>query len=196
MTVSQARPKPPEPTSKDECDNREKALALWREADDPRPTVVKLFFNSRALELDDDLAGEVLRWHPRIGAMLGLFRNILTGEPQAISRTFLDREGKKLGRKFLGPVAGAAIMLDAFEDALAGLHAGEGVESCQAARQLGLRPCWALGSAPAVAAFPILGGVGASIGSMSPKSASTSFAAIRASGCLQRRAMNMRRSCG
>jgi hypothetical protein len=159
MTASQARPKPPEPTSKDEGDNREKALALWRVGDDPRPTVVKLYLNSRALELDDDLAGEVLRWHPRIGAMLGLFRNILTGEPQAISRTFLDREGKKLGRKFLGPVAGAAVMLDPFDEVTTGLHIGEGVETCMAARQLGLRPCWALGSAPAVAAFPILGGV-------------------------------------
>jgi Toprim domain-containing protein len=29
-----------------------------------------------------------------------------------------------------------------------------------AARWLGLRPAWALGSAPAVAAFPVLGGVG------------------------------------
>ena len=62
--------------------------------------------------LGDDLAGDVMRWHPRIGAMLALFRNIVTGEPQAISRTFLDREGRKIERKFLGPVGGAAIMLD------------------------------------------------------------------------------------
>lgn len=158
-TPALARGRPAAGPATDNGDNREKALALWREGDDPRPTVVKLYLNSRALELDDDLAGEVLRWHPRIGAMLGLFRNILTGEPQAISRTFLDREGKKLGRKFLGPVAGAAIMLDAFDEVLEGLHAGEGVETCMAARQLRLRPCWALGSAPAVAAVPVLGGV-------------------------------------
>jgi putative DNA primase/helicase len=37
------------------------------------------------------------------------------------------------------------------------LHVGEGVETCMAARQLGLRPTWALGSAGAVAAFPVLG---------------------------------------
>jgi Toprim domain/CHC2 zinc finger len=158
-TPTLARGRPAAEPSTDNGDNREKALALWREGDDPRPTVVKLYLNSRTLELDDDLAGEVLRWHPRIGAMLALFRNILTGEPQAVSRTFLDREGKKLGRKFLGPVWGAAIMLDAFDEVLGGLHAGEGVETCMAARQLGLRPCWALGSAPAVAAFPVLGGV-------------------------------------
>jgi hypothetical protein len=154
-----SRGRPATEPSTDNGDNREKALALWREGDDPRPTVVKLYLNNRALELDDDLAGEVLRWHPRIGAMLALFRNIHTGEPQAISRTFLDGEGKKLGRKFVGPVAGAAIMLDAFEDVCEGLHAGEGVETGMAARRLGLRPCWALGSAPAVAAFPVIDGL-------------------------------------
>jgi hypothetical protein len=122
------------------------ALVLWREGVDPRPTVVKLYLNRRALDLGDDLAGEVLRWHPRIGAMLALFRNVLTGEPQAVSRTFLDREGRKLGRKFLGPVAGTAVMLDAFDIVLEGLHIGEGVETCMAARRLGLRPCWALGA--------------------------------------------------
>lgn len=164
LTGDEARPAPArvKPTlapSTDNGDNREKALALWGEGDGPRGTLVERYLFARELGLDDGLAGEVLRWHPRIGAMLALFRNILTGEPQAVSRTFLDREGKKLGRKFLGPVWGAAVMLDAFDEVLGGLHAGEGVETCMAARQLGLRPCWALGSAPAVAAFPVLGGV-------------------------------------
>ena len=107
--------------------------------------------------LGDDVAGDVLRWHPRIGAMLALFRNIQTGEPQAISRTFLDREGRKIERKFLGPVAGAAIMLDSFDLVTTGLHVGEGVETCMAARQLGLRPCWALGSRGRRRGFPDTG---------------------------------------
>jgi hypothetical protein len=143
----------------DHTDNSEKAFALWREGVDPRGTSAERYLNSRALELDVDIASEVLRWHPPTGALMALFRNVLTGEAQAISRIFLDREGKKLGRKFLGPVAGAAIMLDPFEDGLEGLHVGEGVETCLAARQLRLRPCWALGSAPAVAAFPVLSGI-------------------------------------
>jgi hypothetical protein len=42
---------------------------------------------------------------------------------------------------------------------LAGLHIGEGVETCMAARQLGLRPCWALGSKSAIGGFPVLAGV-------------------------------------
>jgi putative DNA primase/helicase len=36
---------------------------------------------------------------------------------------------------------------------------GEGVESCLSARQLGLRPTWALGSTSNIAAFPVLSGI-------------------------------------
>jgi hypothetical protein len=42
---------------------------------------------------------------------------------------------------------------------LAGLNAAEGVETALAARRLGLRPARALGSAGAIAAFPVLLGV-------------------------------------
>jgi putative DNA primase/helicase len=135
------------------------ALALWLEGIDSRGTVVERYLNGRGLELGEDTAGHVLRWHPRIGAMLALFRSVLTGEPRAISRTFLDSEGKKLGRKFLGPVLGAAVMLDPFDCVTHGLFIGEGVETCMAARQLNLRPVWALGSSGGVKAFPILSGV-------------------------------------
>ena len=135
------------------------ALAVWRESADPRGTLAETYLRSRDLELGDDIAGEVLRWNPRLGAMIALFRNVLTDAPQAVSRTYLDREGRKLDRKFLGPVAGAAIKLDADDAVLDGLHIGEGVETCLAARQLGLRPTWALGSAGAIAAFPVLNGI-------------------------------------
>ena len=135
------------------------ALALWRYGVDPRGTLAERHLNGRALTLGEGLAGDVLRWHPRIGAMLALFCNVLTGEPQAVSRTFIDREGRKIGRKFLGPVSGAAVMLDPFDFVTTGLHVGEGVETCMAARQFNLRPVWALGSAAAVAAFPILGDI-------------------------------------
>jgi hypothetical protein len=101
----------------------------------------------------------VLRWNARLGAMIALFRNIKTDAPQAISRTFLDRNGRKIERKFLGPVAGAAVKLDGDENVLGGLHIGEGVETCQTARQLDLRPTWALGSKGAIGAFPVVSSV-------------------------------------
>jgi putative DNA primase/helicase len=154
--------KRPAPTPVDVGDDRGKiadAIELWRESVDPCGTVVQAYLKSRVLALDDDVAGSVIRWNPRIGAMIALFRNIQTDEPQAVSRTFLDHEGRKLGRKFLGPVGGAAMKLDANEEVTHGIHIGEGVETCLAARQLGLRPCWALGSKGAIGAFPVLSGI-------------------------------------
>jgi hypothetical protein len=135
------------------------ALALWDQGVDPRGTLVERYLNARALTLDDDLAGRVIRWNSRIGAMVALFRNIETGKPQAVSRTYLDGAARKIERKFLGPVGGAAVMLDPFDGVTAGLHVGEGVESCQAARQFGLRPTWALGSAVAIARLQVLAGI-------------------------------------
>ena len=134
------------------------ALALWQEGVDPRGTLGDVYLASRGLALEPGIS-RALRWHAGAGAMLALFRNINTGEPQAVSRTFLDLEGRKLERKFLGPVGGAAIALDPSAAVTHGLHIGEGVETCLAARQLGLRPTWALGSAGAIAAFPVLAGV-------------------------------------
>ena len=134
------------------------AIALFRESVDPRGTAAERYFVSRRLEVAD-LASRVLRWNERIGAVIALFRNIHTGGPQAVARTFLDADARKIERKFLGPVGGAALMLDAFDAVTGGIHIGEGLETCQAARQLGLRPTWALGSAGAIAAFPILAGV-------------------------------------
>jgi hypothetical protein len=140
-------------------DGRTRALHLWNAGADPRGTLVERYLASRCLELGEDIAGEVLRWHPGIRAMLALFRDIRTDEPRAICRTFLDQDGRKIERKFLGPVGGCAIKLDADEEVTGGLHIGEGLETCMAARQMGLRPTWALGSAGAVAAFPVLGGI-------------------------------------
>jgi putative DNA primase/helicase len=135
------------------------ALALWREGVDPRGTPVEAYLQSRRLELDASVAGEVLRYHPRLRAMLALFRNIVTNEPQAISRTFLNHRWQKRDCKFAGPVAGAAIKLDADKDVLGELYIGEGIETCMTARMAGLRPAWALGSAGAITAFPVLNDV-------------------------------------
>ena len=91
--------------------------------------------------------------------MVALMRSVTTDEPQAIHRTRLTPKGKKVGRRMLGIAAGAAVKLDADDTVTMGLTIGEGIETCLAARQLGLRPAWALGSAGAVSAFPVLGGV-------------------------------------
>jgi len=54
---------------------------------------------------------------------------------------------------------GAAIKLDADATVTDKLCIGEGLETAMTARQIGLRPTWALGSSGAIAAFPVLGRV-------------------------------------
>jgi hypothetical protein len=150
--VPTSRPEPP-------IESNPVVLLLWEAGVDPRGTNAEKYLNSRKLDLGDDIAGSVLRWHPGIGAMMALFRHIETDEPQALSRTFLDINARKLERKFLGPVGRAAVKLDPNEEVNGGLHIAEGIESAMAARQLGYKPAWALGSAGAIANFPVLSGV-------------------------------------
>jgi putative DNA primase/helicase len=145
------------------------ALALWREGGEPRGTLAQRYIEGRRLELFEDVANRVVRFHPscpfgpgvRHPCMLLAFRSIADDELQAIHRTALDPEAKKIGRKMLGPVAGAAIKIDADEDVEQGLAIGEGFETGLAGRMLGFRPVWALGSANAIASFPVLPGIDA-----------------------------------
>jgi putative DNA primase/helicase len=144
-------------------------LTIWKEAGDPRNTIVHTYLRSRGLALPDDVAGRVVRFSPscpfgpgvRHPCMITAFRSISDNALQAIHRTALTPDGKKIDRKMLGPVAGAAIKIDADQDVEQGLMIGEGFETGLAARQLGLRPVWALGSAGAIAAFPVLSGIDA-----------------------------------
>lgn len=142
------------------------ALNLWSEGRDPRGTVVATYLASRGLSIPDELAHSVIRFRPKLmtktgsaDCMLALFRDVRTNEPCGIHRTFLDRTGGKLGRKMLGRARSAAIKLNADEHVTLGLHIGEGIESCLAAYLAGFRPVWAVGSANAIAAFPVLPGI-------------------------------------
>jgi putative DNA primase/helicase len=144
------------------------ALHLWNEARDPRDTIVAVYLATRGITISDDVASDVIRFHPnlkfdrgRVGAMLALFRDIASNEPCGIHRTFLDADGRKIGRKMLGRARRAAIKLDANENVTLGLHIGEGVETCLAAHLAGFRPVWALGSASGIAGFPVLAGIDA-----------------------------------
>jgi putative DNA primase/helicase len=115
----------------------------------------------------------VIRFHPslawrerdgdpviRVQAMIAAMRSIESNVFVAVSCRRLTPDGHKVGKpKFRGAAAGSAIKLDADETVTHGLHIGEGVESCMSARQLGLKPTWALGSTSNIAAFPVLSGI-------------------------------------
>jgi hypothetical protein len=147
-------------------DRSEFALRLWQEACDPRGTVVTHYLASRSLTLPDDVAGDVVRFHPAlkyngglIGGMVALFRDIRTNTPCGVQRTFLDHNGRKVDRRMLGRAKQAAIKIDADENVTMGLTIGEGFETCLAAWLAGFRPVWATGSVSGIAKFPVLPGV-------------------------------------
>lgn len=152
--------------AEDNARRQRNALTIWNAATDPRNTVVAIYLQSRGLDLPDEIAGEAIRFHQHcpwgtgfVPAMIAAFRNIKTGEITGIHRTALTMDGQKVGRMMLGIAAGAAIMLDACEMVSLGLAIGEGIETSLSARQLGIRPVWALGSSDAIRTFPVLSGV-------------------------------------
>jgi putative DNA primase/helicase len=152
-------------------DNSASAARIWREVThpDPRGTLAEHYLkHHRGVALPDDLCGRVVRFHARCPwekerrpCMVVAFRSIADDTLVAIQRTLLAEDGKKLGRLTLGPCGGAAIKLTADEDVGQGLHIGEGFETTLTAYALGFRPVWALGSAGAIADFPVLAGIDA-----------------------------------
>jgi putative DNA primase/helicase len=149
------------------------ARRIWKEALDPRGTLAEAYLRGlRRLDLPDDLAGRVLRFHPscpwrneytrkidRVPALIAPFRSIDHDTITGIHRIALKPFSAKPDRRMLGIVHHAAIKLDSNENVTHGLHIGEGAETCLAAWLSGFRPVWALGSARAIAAFPVLSGI-------------------------------------
>jgi putative DNA primase/helicase len=146
-------------------------MAIWSESRDPRGTLGEAYLKSRGLELPSEAANEAIRFlascpfrAERFPAMVCLVRNIVTNEPQGI-QTALTPDGAaikrndKTFRKSLGLLLGGAIKIDPDADVTMGLCIGEGVESCLAGRQMGIRPVWSVISTDGIEKFPLLPGV-------------------------------------
>jgi putative DNA primase/helicase len=160
-------------TERRQVDRSAGAIELWKSGLDPRGTIVERYLKSRGLELPDDVAERVVQFHAacpwrgedgslqRRPVMLTAFRLVIGDRLVAVHRTLLSDDGRKIDRRMLGPVAGAAIKIDPDHDVEQGLNICEGFETGLAGRELGFRPVWALGSAGAIAAFPVLPGIDA-----------------------------------
>jgi phage/plasmid primase-like uncharacterized protein len=149
----------------DEADNTALALKIWADASPIQGTPAEKYLRLHR-GLEPPAGDDVLRFHrscpwgnSKQACMIALYRDIVTNEPKAISRTAINADGIKIKRLSLGPVGGCAIKLDPDENVEYGLHIGEGIETVLAGRQLGFRPAWALGSAGAIKAFPVLAGI-------------------------------------
>lgn len=158
----------------DDADRTARALAIWREAEDPREELVDVYLRSRGVRLTNEIANEVIRFHhqcpfkgQRIPAMVALVRDIATNAPKAIHRTALTADGRKavvdgVSRLSLGPVGGGAVKLTDDADVTTCLGIGEGIESTLSLRlapEFGASPIWALLSASQLGAFPVLSGI-------------------------------------
>jgi Toprim domain-containing protein len=150
----------------------ERAQAIWREARDPRGTSAEDYLRARALDLPDQLAGTVLRFHPRtpwrnedngrtefIPCLIATFRSIDDDSITAVHRIRVDQPARwpKTERRMLGVVHRAAIKLAPAGDELL---IAEGLETSMSPRQGNMTtPCWALGSVGAISFFPIIPGI-------------------------------------
>jgi putative DNA primase/helicase len=156
------------PRTEDDMLSIARAQRIWREGSNPLGTPVEKYLQSRALLLPDSMAGTVLRFHPHcpwrnentgktdfIPCLLAAFHAIDDGILTAVHRIRLDQPERwpKTQRRMLGPVHRSAIKLDPAGNVLT---IGEGVETCMAARTLGLGPAWALGSVGAISFFPVI----------------------------------------
>ena len=147
----------------------QRAVKLWDEGRDPRGTVAEDYLRSRALELPPELAGSVLRFHPRcpwrnentgqtdrIPALIAAFRSIDDDQITAVHRIRLDQPQRwpKADRRMLGVVHRAAVKLDPLERHNA-VHRRRGRDEPGRA-PAGLTPTWALGSVGAISFFPVI----------------------------------------
>jgi putative DNA primase/helicase len=160
----------PRDWTKDQQSRIDRARRIWDEADDPRGTLAETYLQQhRQLELPNELAGSVLRFHSAcpwrdentgrtitVPALIAAFRQIDGDIITGIHRIRLNADGSKYDRRMLGIVRGAAVKLSPVGKTLA---IGEGVETCMAAQQLDITPAWALGSVGAISFFPIINGV-------------------------------------
>ena len=133
-------------------------LRLWREAVPIDGTLAgKYFVCERRLDVGGLALAHAVRWHGRIGAVVALMTDAVTGEAIGVHRTFLDAAGKKLDRRMLGRQGVIRISPD--EVVADGLGVAEGIEDALAVLLAGWSPIWAATSAGAIARLPVLAGV-------------------------------------
>jgi putative DNA primase/helicase len=159
------------PMTAEELERVASAIEIWRGAQDPRGTLAEQYLREqRKLDLPDEVAGTVLRFHPQcpwrdenlgksifIPALIAAFRRIDSDQITGVHRIGLTRHGEKIGRRMMGIVRGAAVKLG--QPRNGEIVITEGIETGLSAMALGIGPAWALGSVDAITFFPVRPGI-------------------------------------
>lgn len=153
---------------------RQLAIKIWQESGDSLGTLAQDYLALRniRLPLDPSLRRRTIRYHPSCPfphgtsgpALLAAFTPIHTDVPDD---PFLDPQVTAIHRirgrghdnkAMLGPVKGKAVHFGEWEEVCSCglLHVCEGVETALALLVSGVRPIWALGSAGAMEALPVI----------------------------------------
>ncbi len=138
------------PPVQEDSDRTAAALRLWGAAVPAVDTPIATYLHSRGINL---VAPDSVRFHPRLKhpssgswpGMVALVTRGHDGEPLAIHRTFLARDGAGKApvtpqKMMLGPCRGSAVRLAM---PVGKLMVGEGIETCLAAMQATGFPAWA-----------------------------------------------------
>jgi putative DNA primase/helicase len=161
-TITSPAPQRTVEPEEDDAGRIAQALAIWDGTAPLRGSLAERYLHQRGIEVREDAALDVLRFHPscpfgsrRAPALLALIQDIVTGEPLGIHRRELTADATSAGPpKILGPKSGGAIRLS---DGDGGeLTIGEGIETCLAGTMLGFRPAWSALDAGGITSFPLL----------------------------------------
>lgn len=136
----------------DQLRRQKTAADIWARSIPITGTLAETYLASRGLSY----GGDALRFYPGGRAMVALITDTVTGDPCGLHRTFLDRDGRKVGRKMLGRAGGGVVRLSADVEVTTGLGVAEGIETALAAP---FRPIWACLSAGTMKALPVLTGI-------------------------------------
>lgn len=142
------------------------AKRIWREAVDPRGSIVEAYLATRGLCLP---TGAPIRFHPRCPcgderrpAMVAAMSDAETGKGVGVHRTFLKADGAgkadvERPKRMLG--SAGIVRLAPDDEAAEGLGLSEGIETGLAVMQhFGWRPVWAACSRDGIEQFPVLPG--------------------------------------
>ncbi|MDR2214629.1 MAG: PriCT-2 domain-containing protein [Nevskiaceae bacterium] len=158
-----------EQTDEEEQRKHERMNTIWRQC---QPialcTVAAEYLLARGCLLPP--AGSDLRWHPNLHhtpdnfdgpALVGLVRNAVTGQPQALHRTWIRSDGAKRGnppRMALGPTSDGVVMLWPSDAVSMGLCIAEGIETALSMAHV-WRPVWSVIDKGHLRKFPVLADV-------------------------------------